>query len=140
MIRFQLLVTIGSDDPKQFKLCTEGSNVIRIGRGTSNDSCQRLPPRCWLNSTSDMLSIEDEAVSEKHLQLFSKQGELHFQDLGSTHGTKYDGKRVTIKDGSYPVKVGTELEIGEETSIKVKRLVFETDRSEIGKYYPVLLL
>ena len=60
------------------------------------------------------LSIEDPEVSRRHAEIRVEDGRLVVVDLGSTHGTVVDGRRVERAE----IRSGTEIQLG-GTRLKV---------------------
>ena len=55
--------------------------------------------------------IQQDSVSRRHCEVFTKDGGVYVRDLGSTNGTFLDGEQVTAAVASF-VRPGGEIRIG----------------------------
>lgn len=81
------------------KVFAISGNLLRIGRAEQNE--------CVVN---------ERGVSRFHCQVVRSGAKLYIEDVGSTNGTRINGRRLV---GQYAVSIGDELTIGEA------KLVFE---------------
>ncbi len=87
----ELVVTDGPDKGKRMAL---GRGVMAIGRSAQGD-----------------LVLTDKTVSNLHLEIEYGSMGVHLRDMGSTNGSRVDGRRIQ----SQTVDVGSEIQVGKTT-------------------------
>ena len=55
------------------------------------------------------VTVDDNYASQLHARVFTRDGELHVEDLGSTNGTYLNGSKVSSPT---PLKRGDQLKVG----------------------------
>ena len=63
------------------------------------------------SSSCDVTLSRDDQISRKHMQIESKDGKLVARDLGSTYGTRLNGKAL-VPNESMELKPGDVLVLG----------------------------
>jgi hypothetical protein len=105
----KLVIHAGTPQAKEFEL-KQGKNFI--GRGFAND-----------------FQIQDGSVSTQHCQIMVDGNQVHFQDLGSTNGSRLNGA---------PVQEAT-LQSGQRLSLGGVELLFQGDVAEGAGLYPTAI-
>lgn len=68
----------------------------------------------------------DDAVSRRHAWIFVRGGCYLVRDLGSTNGTRHNG-RLLREDEDVPLTSGDEISVGDRTVVRVLDLALEAD-------------
>ena len=70
------------------------------------------------------VTIDDTYASQIHARVFSRDGQLFVEDLGSTNGTTVlplGESPFTLRDGaSVQVELGTVLDLGDGVSLRIE--------------------
>ncbi len=72
--------------------------IVAIGRASEND-----------------LVIEEPRVSGYHARIFMKDDQVYFEDVGSTNGSRVNGKRILRP---IPIHAGDVIELGSKVKIR----------------------
>lgn len=79
------------------------------------EQCELSPPGISIGRELDNdVILEQEGASRYHAKLEWKNSEWYLKDLGSTNGTKLNGKKVTPNE-SVKLKEGDNLKVGKQT-------------------------
>ena len=124
-VHLKVELTLPDREPREFSYDFQ-QPVISLGRDPAND-----------------IQVPLTTVSRRHARIFFEMGDYFLEDLGSTHGTEHNGRKVApgekrlLRDGdqikvmSFHIKfkttVGTMLERkqGEKTEALARRMVQE---------------
>ncbi len=124
-VHLKVELTLPNKEPREFSYDFQQS-VISLGRDPTND-----------------IQIPLTTVSRRHARIFFEMGDYFLEDLGSTHGTEHNGRKVPpgekrlLRDGdlikvmSFHIKfkttMGTMLDRqpGEKTEALARRMVQE---------------
>ena len=89
--------------------------VIRQGIDQGNELCLEVPEKRYTlgRSTKSDVVLEEPNASRRHLELFTRLGQVYARDLGSKNGTKLGGQPlISEKETLWPK--GALLELGED--------------------------
>jgi hypothetical protein len=79
---------------------------------------RRLPARLGRGSDVALRLDRDQGVSREHAEIYWQSGAVRIRDLGSTHGTSVNGKKID----DVPLSPGDKIEIGLST-LAVKGII-----------------